>query len=73
MNTLIKPVRYDIFRQNLMKQYIELQFVGYVTDISAARNMCKVLHECDPDAKSGFATYLFKLSEVKHEETEQTA
>jgi len=59
---IIIPERYDIYRQDLSKDYLELQYMGFVHTIAEARTMCKSFCEADKEAMSGKATYIFKLS-----------
>ena len=67
-NNLAIPKRYNIYLQDLTKDYIKLVFMGFVNSISEARTMCKALKEADKyEVERGTHTYIFICSEMEGE------
>lgn len=62
------PERFDIFQQDLTKNYLSLQYFGFVLSITEARTMCRVLNETDiQEVKAGHHTYIFMCGEMQGE------
>ena len=45
MNQILVPKKYELYMQDLSKDFLELTFLGYVRTLSEAKNMCKVFKE----------------------------
>jgi len=67
MTDIAIPEKYEIYMQDLSKQYIDLKPMGFVKTIEEAQTMCKVFAECDAETKKGLHTYLFRCVAMKGE------
>lgn len=61
------PEIYEIYQQDLTKDYLSLIPMGFVRTIEEARAMCKVFSDVDEDVSKGRHTYLIRCSKLKGE------
>lgn len=67
IDELAIPEEFDIYQQDLTKDYLQLRFMGKVYSIQEARAMCKVFQEQDKLAQDGHHSYVFVCKKLKGE------
>lgn len=61
------PERYDVWQQDLTKDYVCLTLMGHVHTQSEARNMLAVFNECDKKAiRNGHHAYFFSCAKIQN-------
>lgn len=65
---ILVPEKYNIYMQDLSKQYLELKLLGYVNSLSEARGMVRVFRETFTNLNMNNATVFFEHEkETVHE------
>lgn len=67
MNKVAIPKEYTIFRQDLTKDYLQVEKMGLLHSFNEAIGMCKVFNETDKDVLIGKCNYFLICSEIQNE------
>lgn len=67
MQDIAIPQEYTIFRQDLTKDYLQVEKMGFLHSFNEAIGMCKVFNETDKDVLTGKCNYFLVCSEIQNE------
>lgn len=67
MQNVATPLRYDIFCQDLTKQYLAIELMAWVETMAQAKTVVKLFNEIDKLVGEGKHTYLIVCRKLQGE------